>query len=223
LKPEPPVEKSLHKRVQNHVINIFFAGLLATLPLVITIVIINFIFNSVDGLLSPLITRLLILSGANLAEGYRIPGLGFIATILLVFGMGLFTRNFLGRQFLQMVEKLLGKIPVFKNVYNGAKQVIDTFSASSSMAFKKVAMIEYPRKGIYTLAFITSVGKGELTRRTGKEMINVYVPTTPNPTSGFFLSLPKEDVVELDMPVEDGFKIVISSGLIIPPEHPAAK
>lgn len=206
------------KNAKNAVLNIFIAGLLASLPLAITVLIIRFIFTTVDHLLSPLATQIFILFGLPLDVGYRIPGLGFIATILIVFGMGLFTRHYLGRKFIELGEKMFTKIPVFKSIYTGAKQVIETFSASSSMAFKKVALIEYPRRGIYTLAFITSQGKGEITRRTGKEMINVYVPTTPNPTSGFFLALPKEDVVELDMPVEDGFKIVISSGLILPPD-----
>ena len=213
----------MFKNVKREVINIFIAGLLASLPLVITILIIRFIFSTVDHLLSPLATQVLILLGLPLEVGYKIPGLGFIATVLIVFGMGLFTRNYLGRKFIEMVERFFSKIPVFKSIYTGAKQVIETFSASSSMAFKKVALIEYPRRGIHTLAFITSQGKGEITRRTGKEMINVYVPTTPNPTSGFFLSLPKEDVVELDMPVEDGFKIVISSGLIIPADRKEPK
>jgi uncharacterized membrane protein len=213
----------MFKDAKNSAISIFFAGLLATLPLAITVVIIRFMFTSVDQMLNPLITQILVLFGVPLAEGYKIPGLGFVGTVLIVFGMGLFTRNFLGRKFISISEKLFIRIPIFKSIYTGAKQVIDTFSASSSMAFKKVALIEYPRRGIYTLAFITSQGKGEIPRRLGKEMINVYVPTTPNPTSGFYLSLPKEDVVELDMPVEDGFKIVISSGLIIPPEHTEPK
>jgi uncharacterized membrane protein len=209
----------MFKNAKNTAINIFFAGLLATLPLAITIIIIRFMFTTVDQMLNPLITQVLILSGAPIAAGYKIPGLGVVGTLLIVFGMGLFTRNFLGRKFISLSERLFIRIPVFKSIYTGAKQVIDTFSASSSMAFKKVALIEYPRRGIYTLAFITGQGRGEIARRIGKEMINVYVPTTPNPTSGFLLSLPKEDVVELDMPVEDGFKIVISSGLIVPPER----
>lgn len=213
----------MFKKAQKEIINIFLAGLLASLPLVITVLIIRFIFTTVDHLLSPLATQLLILFGVPLEVGYKIPGLGFIATVLIVFGMGLFTRNFLGRKFIALGEKLFAKIPVFKSIYTGAKQVIETFSASSSMAFKKVALIEYPRRGIYTLAFITNRGKGEITRRTGMEMINVYVPTTPNPTSGFFLTLPVEDVLELDMPVEDGFKIVISSGLIVPADRKETK
>lgn len=214
----------MFKNAKKALINIFFSGLLTALPLAITIIILRFMFITVDEMLNPLITELLVLAGVPLPSGYKIPGLGFVGTLIIVFGMGLFTRNFLGRKFLSLGEKLFAKIPIFKSIYTGAKQVIDTFSASSSMAFKKVGLIEYPRRGIYTLAFITGQGKGEIPRRLGMEMVNVYVPTTPNPTSGFFLSLPKEDVVELDMPVEDGFKIVISSGLIIPSElKPADK
>ncbi|MBI3795207.1 MAG: DUF502 domain-containing protein [Nitrospinae bacterium] len=218
-----PSEKPLLKRAQSYFVSVFLAGVLVTLPLAISVIIIRFLFNTVDNLLTPAVTQILIMSGASLATTYKVPGLGFVATILIVFLMGLITRNFIGRKLLNFGENLLVKIPIFRSVYTGAKQVIDTFSASSSMAFGKVALIEYPRKGVYTLAFITSEGKGEIVRRLGREMINLYVPTTPNPTSGFFLSLPKEDVVELDMPVEDGFKMVISSGLIIPTERGDAK
>lgn len=208
-------------RAKRHVVNIFLAGLLVTLPLAITVVIIRFLFTSVDNLLSPVITHLLIAGGAPIAPDYRVPGIGFVATIVLVFSMGLFTRNFLGRKLLEIGDRMLVKIPIFNNIYVGTKQVIDTFSASSSTAFKKVGLIQYPRQGIYTLAFITNTGKSEISRRTGRDMVNVFVPTTPNPTSGFFLSLPKEDVTELDMTVEDGFKIVISGGLIIPSDRGA--
>jgi uncharacterized membrane protein len=207
------------KKAQRTAISIFIAGLLVTLPLTITVIIIKFIFISVDQLLSPLVTQLLILMGRDVAVSYKVPGLGFVATILIVFGMGLVTRNFLGRKLLEVGDKILAKIPVFKGIYSATKQVIATFSASSSEAFKKVALIEYPRRGCYTLAFITGSGKGEIARRTGKDLVYVYVPTTPNPTSGFFLMIPREDVVELDMPVEDGFKIVISTGLINPQEN----
>ncbi len=203
-------------KAKRTIVSVFFAGLLVTLPLAISIIIIRFLFTSVDQLLSPILTHALIHMGASLEAGYRVPGLGFVATMMIIFLVGLFTRNFVGRRLLRFGDSLLVRIPVFRNIYTGTKQVIETFSASSSMAFKKVALIEYPRRGIYTIVFITNTGKCEIGRRTGLEMVNVFVPTTPNPTSGFFLALPKGDVVELDMTVEDGFKIVISGGLIIP-------
>lgn len=203
--------------------NIFLAGLFVTLPLAITFIVIKFVFNSVDQIFSPLITQFLIVGGAHLAPEYRIPGIGVATTIVLVFMVGIFTKNYVGRKIIALGESLLVKIPIFKNIYSGTKQVIDTFSSSSGMAFKKVAMIEYPRKGIYTLVFITSRVPSEISRRAGTDVVNVFIPTTPNPTSGFFLAVPTGEVVELDMPVEDGFKIIISGGLFVPPDpgaHP---
>lgn len=196
--------------------NTFLTGLFITLPLAVTIVVIRFVFNGVDGIFSPLITRLLILFGAHLEPEYRIPGIGVVVTVSLIFAVGIITKYYAGRKMIAMGESLIVKIPGLKGIYSASKQMIETFS-NGGMAFKKVAMIEYPRKGIYTIVFITNTGKSEISARAGKDVVNVFIPTTPNPTSGFFLALPKEDVTELDMSVEDGFKLIISGGMFVPP------
>ncbi len=196
--------------------NTFITGLFITLPLAVTIVVFRFVFTGVDGLFSPLITRLLIIFGAHIEPEYRIPGIGVITTITLIFAVGVITKHYAGRKLIAMGEAFIVKIPGLKGIYSASKQMIETFS-NGGMAFNKVVMIEYPRKGIYTIAFITNTGKSEISARAGMDMVNVFVPTTPNPTSGFFLALPKEDVTELDMSVEDGFKLVISGGMFVPP------
>lgn len=196
--------------------SIFFAGLVVTLPLAFTIFVFHFIFVNLDQFLGPLVTKLLIKLRAPITSDFRVPGLGLFTTFVIIFLVGLFTRNIAGRRLVRLGEAILVKIPVFKNIYVGAKQVIETISASSSRAFSKVVLVEYPRQGIYALAFITGESRGEVGEKMEKEMINVFLPTTPNPTSGFFLLVPKDEIIELDMSVEDGVKMLISAGLVVP-------
>ncbi len=195
---------------------IFFAGLVVTLPLAITVFVFHFIFVNLDQFLGPLVTKFLIKLKVPITPDFRVPGLGLFITFVFIFIIGLFTRNIAGRKLVRLGEAILVKIPVFKNIYVGAKQVIETIGASSSRAFSKVVLVEYPRRGIYALAFITGDSRGEVEEKTGKEMINVFLPTTPNPTSGFFLVVPKGEIIELDMSVEDGVKMLISAGLVVP-------
>ncbi len=206
-------------RAKHALRNTFITGLFITLPLAVTIVVFRFVFTGVDGLFSPLITRLLIIFGAHLDPEYRIPGIGVITTLTLVFGVGIITKYYAGRKLIAMGESFIVKIPGLKGVYSASKQMIETFS-NGGMAFNKVVMIEYPRKGIYTIAFITNTGKSEISVRAGMNLVNVFIPTTPNPTSGFYLALPKDDVTELDMSVEDGFKLIISGGMFVPSFNP---
>jgi len=196
--------------------SVLFAGILVTLPLLFTYFLLQFLFVKLDSQLSPLVTKLLILAGYDLPENFRIPGIGLFALVFVIFTIGLLARNIIGKSIINIYEGVLTRIPLLKNIYVGAKQVIETFGNSMGGSFNKVIMIEYPRLGIYALAFITSKSKGEVERRTGKEMMNIFLPTTPNPTSGFFLLVPTEDIIELDMSVEDGVKMIISGGLVTP-------
>jgi uncharacterized membrane protein len=205
----------LFKKLKHRIRNIFIAGLLVILPIGITYFILSFLFNNLDNLLSPILTNLLIFIGLPIPPGYRIPGLGFIATILIVFFVGLLTTNIFGRKVVKFGELILEKIPVVRGVYAGAKQVINTI-AHTEKAFRQVVMVEFPRKGIYSIGFITSECKGEIQYLTNKEVINVFLPTTPNPTSGFLIFVPKNDVIPLSMTVEDGIKLIISGGIITP-------
>jgi len=201
---------------------IFLAGLLVSLPLVITIVVFKFAFETLDNLLGPLITRLLIELGVPIVQTFQVPGLGVIATLAIVFFIGLFTTNFVGRKTLKIGEWVVTQIPVIRSVYSGAKQIIDTIAAGGSSNFSKVALVEYPRKGLYCLAFITGETRGEAQKLVGDDLINIFLPTTPNPTSGFYLMAKREDLIEMDMTVEDGVKMLMSGGLVTPngPQKP---
>lgn len=200
---------------------IFLAGVLVTLPFALTLFLLQFFFVRIDALLSPAVTKLLLYFNAPINPDFRLPGIGLIAIIILVFFAGLFTRNIIGRRLVEFGDSILVKIPIFKNIYVGAKQVIQTFGSANMSAFKKVVLIEYPRLGIYSLAFVTNDTQGGVTKRLGRDMISIFLPTTPNPTSGFFLMLPAEDITELDISVEDGIKMLISGGLVTPPDKKA--
>lgn len=199
---------------------IFLTGLLVSLPLVITIVVFKFVFETLDSFLGPLVTKLLIEAGAPIRPTFQLPGIGVVTTLAIVFLIGLFTRNWIGKKMWEIGENVVARIPVIRSVYIGAKQVVDTFAINSSQTFSKVVMLEYPRKGIYCLAFITSQTKGEAQARTGEEVVNIFLPTTPNPTSGFLLLVPKKDLILMDMTVEDGIKMIVSGGLVTPKFNP---
>ena len=203
-------------KVRGKIRKIFFAGVLVTLPLALTIFLVQFFFVSLDAQLSPVVTKLLLKLHVPIDPDYRVPGLGLVAIVIIIFMAGLFTRNIIGRKLVDFGEGLLVKIPIFKNIYVGAKQVIETFGSARTGAFRRVVMIEYPRHGIYSLAFVTNERQGEIEKLIDRDMVSVFLPTTPNPTSGYFLMLPKEDVVELGMSVEDGIKMVISGGMVTP-------
>ncbi len=150
--------------------------------------------------------------------GINIPGSGILLIIIVIFLTGVLVTNFIGKRLFEVWERLLNKIPGFRNIYNAIKQISDTVLTSSSDSFKKVLLIEYPRKGLWTVAFQTGNYHGEAEKIIGQKIINVYVPTTPNPTSGFFIMLPKEDVSELNMSVDDALKLIISGGIVTPKE-----
>jgi len=204
------------KTIFHKIRRIFLAGLLVSLPLVITIVVFKFAFETLDNLLGPLITRLLIELGVPIVQNFQVPGLGVIATLAIVFFIGLFTTNFVGRKTLKLGEWVVTQIPVIRSVYSGAKQIINTIAAGGSSNFSKVVLVEYPRKGLYCLAFITGETRGEATKLIGDDLINIFLPTTPNPTSGFYLMARRKDLIEMDMTVEDGVKMLMSGGLVTP-------
>ena len=148
--------------------------------------------------------------------GFKIHGLGIILSVLVVLVTGMIVANLFGRKLVAMWEGFLARIPLISKIYHGVKQVMETVLSSEGQSFRKVLLIEYPRQGIWTLAFQSGSDAGEVQYRTDKDVINVFVPTTPNPTSGFFLMLPREDVIELDMSIDDGLKMIISAGMVAP-------
>ena len=139
-----------------------------------------------------------------------------IIIVVFIAILGLLSKYFLGRLMMQLAEKVITSVPFVKTVYNTVKQIVDTFSQQQKAVFQKTVLIEYPRPGVYALGFLTSTTKGEVQQKTGKVVVNVFVPTTPNPTSGFLLMLPEDEVIDLEMSVSDGMKVVISGGALVP-------
>ncbi|MFQ6672108.1 MAG: DUF502 domain-containing protein [Candidatus Tectimicrobiota bacterium] len=194
---------------------IFVTGLLVTIPLAVTVFLLSWLFTKLDRL-SPLLTRGLIALGLPLPEGFRLPGLGILFTVALVFLVGIFITTFVGRRIIDWGEELLRKIPLVRIIYGGAKQVVDAVASQRGTAFNQVVLVEYPRKGLYSIGFLTCENSGEIQAVDQRHLVNVFIPTTPNPTSGLLIVVPQEDVVPLSMTVEDGIKFIMSGGLLAP-------
>ncbi|AOU98965.1 hypothetical protein BI364_14285 [Acidihalobacter yilgarnensis] len=194
------------------------AGLLIWVPLVITVTVIDVLMGFMDRtlLLLPLQWR------PEALLGYPIPGLGFVMTVAIVLLTGLLAANLFGRKVVAAWEALLARIPLVRGIYSAVKQVAETLFAANGEAFRKVLLIEYPRRGIWTLAFQTGNASREIQERTAAEVITVFVPTTPNPTSGFIMMLPREEVIELSMTVEEALKLIVSLGVVAPREIPTS-
>ena len=152
--------------------------------------------------------------------GISVPGFSVILVLVVVLLTGLVTANLIGRTLFEQWEKLLGRIPLVRSIYNSVKQVSDTVLAPNGQAFREAVLVEYPRKGAWTIAFLTGAPGGEVAGKLPVECVSVYVPTTPNPTSGFFLMLPRSDVVKLDMTVDAALKYIVSMGVVVPTERP---
>ncbi|WVH09417.1 MAG: Putative membrane anchored protein [Fluviibacter phosphoraccumulans EoVTN8] len=190
----------------------FITGLLIWAPLGITLWVLSFILGMMDQ-------SIMLLPNAwqpRALVGFNIPGVGAIMTLLVVFITGLLTANFIGQRLVRWWEALLHRIPVVRSIYQSVKQISDTVFSPSGQAFRQAALVQYPRQGSWTIGFLTGTLGGEIAERLGDNMVSLYVPTTPNPTSGFFLMVPKSDVLELDMSVEDALKYLISMGVVAP-------
>ncbi len=194
-----------------HLRNYFISGLLFWIPLALSVIVIKFSLEFINELVP---TKYLPETLFNLNTDF--PGSGIILLLLVILITGIIVSNFLGRKLVAIWERILNKIPGFRNVYKVLKKVSDTVFNSSTESFRKAFLIQYPSKGIWVIAFQSGDYKGEAESIIGEEMINLFVPTTPNPTSGFFVMMPKKDVFELDMGVEEAFKIVISAGVVSP-------
>jgi len=195
------------KRLRNY----FISGLLFWIPLALSVLLIKFFLEVVDNLIPK---RLLPESLLNLDT--TIPGSGIVLVILIILITGAVVSNILGRKLLDLWERALNKIPGFRNIYNALKKISSTVFNTSSDSFRKAYLIQYPSKGIWVIAFQSGDYKGEVETIIGEDVINLFVPTTPNPTSGFFVMMPKKDAFELQMTVEQAFKLVISAGVVTP-------
>ena len=190
----------------------FITGLLVLVPLVVTFWLLSTLIEILDQ-------SLLILPEDWRPQklfGFSIAGLGALLTLAVIFITGVIATNFFGQQLILLWEELLSRLPVVKSIYSSVKQVSDTIFSDSGNAFRKALLIEYPRKGSWTVAFLTGQPEGDVKNHLLGEYVSVYVPTTPNPTSGFFLMIPKADVVELDMTVDQALKYIISMGTVAP-------
>ncbi|MES9990705.1 MAG: DUF502 domain-containing protein [Candidatus Thiodiazotropha sp.] len=188
------------------------AGLLVWLPLGATFLVINLLVGWMDN-------SLLLLPEALRPDnlfGFHIPGLGVLLSLGILLLTGLVAANLFGRKVVSMWERLLARIPLVRSVYSAVKQMVETMFADKGKSFRKVVLVEFPRRGLWTLAFLTSEESGPVQQATGREVVNVYVPTTPNPTGGYFLLVPKDDIRELDMSVDDGLKMLLSMGAVNP-------
>jgi uncharacterized membrane protein len=188
------------------------AGLLVWMPLGITFLVVKAIVGFLD--------RTVLLLPAKYQPdtllGFHVPGLGVLLAVVLVLATGMIVANLLGRRLVAAWESLLSRIPLVRNLYAGIKQIMEAVLATDGKSFRKVLLIEYPRKGVWSLAFMTSDSLGEVQDKTGEHVISVFIPTTPNPTSGFVLMVPEKEVIELDMTVEEGLKMIISMGVVVP-------
>jgi uncharacterized membrane protein len=185
----------------------FLTGIVAILPAGLTAWILVKVFLAVDGNVAPLINRWV---------GFEIPGIGFLATVVFILLIGIFASNLIGRQVIHRFERLFARVPLVSRIYTSVKQIGEGVIGSHRNLFERVVLFEYPRRGTWAIGFVTSEHKGQFFEHVGKPFFHVFVPTTPNPTSGFLLFLPAEDLIDLDMSVEDGLKLVISGGAVSP-------
>ncbi len=192
------------------------AGLLVWLPLAVTFQLLKFVVGKMDGWLDKFLEWLPPSFNPDQLLGVEIPGLGVIFTFLLLVLTGMFAANIVGRAFVTGWESLMDRIPIVRPIYSAVKKFAEVVFSDKTDSFKKVLLIQYPRLGVYSFAFQTSSQLGEVQDRTGEDVICVFVPTTPNPTSGFILIVPRKEVIELDMEVDQALKMIISLGVVVP-------
>jgi uncharacterized membrane protein len=205
----------MKRRIQQY----FITGLLVWLPMGITVWILMWLVGMLDGIfLAVLGAADAVIPGMHLlADRLRnVPGLGVILVAVVVFSTGVFVANMFGQWWVRQWDMLMNRIPVVRSIYTSVKQVADTLFSGSGNAFSKALLVQYPRQGSWTIAFLTGKPGGEVAAHLAADFVSVYVPTTPNPTSGFFLMMPRADVIELKMSVDEALKYVISMGVVVP-------
>jgi uncharacterized membrane protein len=189
----------------------FVTGLVVTVPVVATFLALRFLFYSLDGLLGPTVARL---------SGHEVPGLGLLATLILVVAAGLGARSFVGHRLVALGERLIGQVPIAGTVYRASRDIVETATLSKRQVFREVVMIEYPRTGLYSYGFVTAY----TSRRTEaglQRLAHVFIPGPPVPTTGLLVVVPVDQLVVLDLPVEDALKLILSGGMVAPPTLPA--
>jgi uncharacterized membrane protein len=192
------------------------AGLLVTIPAGLTYMILSFVITRVDRTMEPAIKRIVGPQGLQILEEWHIPGMGFLLLGLFIMGVGLVGTNFIGKKIVATGEKILHKIPVVRVIYTSIKKVVDTISLAETSSFQKVVLVTYPREPLKTLGIVCCDTPEGIANPTGENMLNVFVPTSPNPTTGFLFMVPEKDAIAMDMSVEEGLKMIISFGMTNP-------
>ncbi len=209
-------ERGLTARLRGYLL----AGILVTAPISITVYLTYVFLTFVDSK----VARLLPHEWYEALYGSTtFPGIGLIISLAGFIAIGWFATNFLGRLIIRISEYIVNRMPVIRTLYSAIKQIFETIMASQSTAFREVVMLEYPRKGVWSIGFVTGISEGEVQSHTRKETVNVFVPTTPNPTSGYLLFVPKNELKYLEMSVEEGVKLVVSAGIITPEKNQKVK
>lgn len=190
----------------------FITGLVVWVPLVITVWVLSFLVNTMDQ------TLLLLPSDMRPEHwlGMYVPGMGVVLTLIVVFLTGLFTANIVGQRLVRLGERVLARIPVVNSIYNGVKQVSDTLFSPGGQAFRKALLVQWPSENMWTIAFLTGTPGGDIVNHLAGDYVSIYVPTTPNPTGGYFVMVPRSAVIELDMTVDEALKYIISMGVVAP-------
>lgn len=223
--PPPPPKRTVFARLRAS----FLTGLVVIAPVGLTIWLIWSVVGWIDGIVLPMVPvsyhpdRLIqTYFGLDPSAQINVRGIGVIIFLLFTIIVGWMAKGIIGRSFIRFGESLVERTPVVRTIYSGIKQISETIFAQSERSFETACMFEYPRKGVWALGFISIQAKGEIARHPGvdQNLVGVFVPTTPNPTSGFLLFVPRSDIIELDMTVEDAAKLVISAGLVYPPDRP---
>lgn len=195
----------------------FLTGLVVIAPLYLTVWLIWSVVGLIDAKVATVVP-----AHYNLQTYYDVPGYGLVVFVLFAALVGAIAKNLFAARLIRFGEGILDRLPIVRSVYNAIKQIAETVLVQSGTSFKKACLIEYPRKGLWAVAFVSTETRGEIRDRAGEtEMLSVFLPTTPNPTSGFLLFVPRADVIELDMSVEDAAKLIISAGLVVPPSRAA--
>ncbi len=191
------------------------AGLLVVLPIFVTFFVIKFLFTMIGGILSPVVVRAVGSFGfspSSKIDEFIITSVAFVLTFVALYFIGVIATNFLGKFVITFFEKIVNNVPIIKNVYTSSKKLIEILSLPTTQSFKRVVIVEYPRVGMKAFAFVT----GGLKTKNGAELSSIFIPTTPNPTSGFLIYLPEQDIEETDLSIEEGMKLIVSGGILVP-------
>jgi uncharacterized membrane protein len=210
-----------HKSSKRTFKRTFLTGLVVVLPLLITFWVIRFLFGNIDKAVTPYVLNVIQWLGLGrwLEEAWAnwfAPVVSVFLAILVIYALGLFGGNVLGRQLLAGLEKIVMQVPFVRGIYSASRQFLDTFSKTDGNAFSRVVLLEYPRPGVWTMALVTNNTDGEVQSYVDRNLTSLFIPTTPNPTSGWLLFVPEEDLITLEMSVDEAFKMIISGGVLTP-------